>query len=1707
MKLQILYFLLFFSNFIFSQSYKKVYETTVSYQEGNNSGSYNFKLVLDVFFNEPLEKVAAELVNFQNCKPNTLDVTVDIFNAKNIKVSSKTFKNVIDFDVNASPNWNDFFPGLNEDQSKELFKNGFTIRNARISRINFAGCKNEPSNNYIKPGNSTITNNTSAPKKSIAQQHDDHVSKYNESVRLQREQEMKKQAEINKQRVIESSVNNTPQTYHQQQKTDHEKQIELFQQQYKQQQEQTKRIEAVVMQSSYNISQTISRMGNYQADIGFVRNSSSPEMALQNYKQELERIKRLQQQSFNQLNTRLTQISYQMQQSQSKEESTAKLISASVETLGYLAEQKKANDEKKRLEAEYRRKIDAFVSELIQKNSNGYHNSINYAIKEIDAKQESFFLNLSRYYLCNINYIKSNFSYNNTYWAEYSGCSYPINPNRSRGENNLTSDEYITVAKRKEDIYQNNKDQKFRTAALYYLNKGIEKNPKNPEAFFFRAQLHEEYIDKMIDINYAISLNPKNEIYKKEKERLQLIISSELFSAIQSRNIAYLEKAVANNLHHDIKDANGNTPLMAAIQYDSPNVFNVLLGSPKSKTELLKKNGQNYINLAAISNSVNMLQFFENEKISIHNIDSKTKESALYFAAINNAEKSIEYILRKEKNHKTTLETLVKNKKTAGVNNLVRVKLREILSRSDYASQENLKIAQELLNFAPQIYYDYYQNNSYFIAEVVKTNKHEYLNLFLKKGANPNIELKNNDRLLSEAIHYNAFDCIELLIHNGAETNYDVPNYGSVLNLAISKGYPKTSEYLLQFPMDINAQDKEKNTALNLAIDKQYYNIYTAIMNYPIPPDINKGNYRGIAPIHKAIFNNNNEILTELITKGADIEAIGGINRPLHWAAELGKFDAVVILVENKANVFAKNYQRKTAYTIARNNKHKDCAEYLKTVMRNENKYDIQLDFKEISCFNKSDGEIYLSIVGGTSPHSIEWKNITVESKDTLKNLSYGWYTVKVTDARNNIIEDSIFLENPKVLNIDFESKEESYFAMEDARIFAIVSGGKAPYQYQWLHGETKKNIYNLKPNTYSLTITDANLCSLQKAILITPSSTPKPVKTPLITKLFDVNNNKKNQKEKEIFADSLAKIHLSNADIYLENGDTNLFFIELQQAEAIDFNPSDIFLKYSEYYLSIKDFKNSDKFANKALKLEGYNYKIHQCLALIETHKKNYKKALNEYRIAFKIDSTGIDLHKNIADFYALRNNPNLQLYHYNYIIKNGLINNEIYLQKTGLLHFNLNNYPDAIENYTKYMELNNEDAYSLYLRGKAYMYNGENSLAENDIIQAKKDSLAIDYIQDLEKEATIWYEKGINKLKNNDTLLAIQTFDAATKFNPKYPQAWLKLGENKYYKQDYLMAVNDLDVANSLQDNYDTAFYFKALSYNKLNDYNNAIQNYTNCLNINPKYFNAWLNKATFHVNNNELLLAKQAFDQAINLQPKNASLYLQNAWVSYNLTLFQDAVNYGSKAQKFNKKNKENPFVIGKAHYALNNGKKAIKKYDEAIKLDKKYSEAYYEKAKALMLLNKPKDAFKICDKALKYSQHYADANLLKAQSAFAIRKYDIAIQQYILAYQINPALKNNTDIKNLGTAYLNLPKQGAKEAIEYFSQLENTNKNAEIYFLLAASYCKNKQQEEAITFIQKTVQLQEDYKKTIKKSAYFKNLKSDKTHKNTFKQLVK
>jgi gliding motility-associated-like protein len=142
-----------------------------------------------------------------------------------------------------------------------------------------------------------------------------------------------------------------------------------------------------------------------------------------------------------------------------------------------------------------------------------------------------------------------------------------------------------------------------------------------------------------------------------------------------------------------------------------------------------------------------------------------------------------------------------------------------------------------------------------------------------------------------------------------------------------------------------------------------------------------------------------------------------------------------------------------------------------------------------VKCNGFCDGSATLNISGGSAPYTINWPNgnITVTLfSSTMVGLCPGNYSVQITDATGCVTTTNFNIAQPNVLTLNSTKQDITCNGFCNGRISISPVGGTAPYSVVWSNGITGNVNNNLCPGIYSVTLTDANNCSVIQSFTIT---------------------------------------------------------------------------------------------------------------------------------------------------------------------------------------------------------------------------------------------------------------------------------------------------------------------------------------------------------------------------------------------------------------------------------------------------------------------------------------------------------------------------------------------------------------------------------------------------------------------------------------------
>ena len=136
----------------------------------------------------------------------------------------------------------------------------------------------------------------------------------------------------------------------------------------------------------------------------------------------------------------------------------------------------------------------------------------------------------------------------------------------------------------------------------------------------------------------------------------------------------------------------------------------------------------------------------------------------------------------------------------------------------------------------------------------------------------------------------------------------------------------------------------------------------------------------------------------------------------------------------------------------------------------------VNITTEDALCFGDH-GSAAVEVSGGIGPYEIIWGGGV-----TPNQLLAGTHTVTIRDASGQQKEEEITINQPEAFNVTITTENATSPDANDGKASATVSGGVEPYAYNWGEGVDPEA---LATGSYTLTVTDANGCSVTHAFII----------------------------------------------------------------------------------------------------------------------------------------------------------------------------------------------------------------------------------------------------------------------------------------------------------------------------------------------------------------------------------------------------------------------------------------------------------------------------------------------------------------------------------------------------------------------------------------------------------------------------------------------
>jgi gliding motility-associated-like protein len=141
----------------------------------------------------------------------------------------------------------------------------------------------------------------------------------------------------------------------------------------------------------------------------------------------------------------------------------------------------------------------------------------------------------------------------------------------------------------------------------------------------------------------------------------------------------------------------------------------------------------------------------------------------------------------------------------------------------------------------------------------------------------------------------------------------------------------------------------------------------------------------------------------------------------------------------------------------------------------------------DVTCFNGNNGNIDVTVSGGTSPYTYTWNNGA--TTEDISGLVAGNYNLSITDANGCISLLSFTVNQPSALTISSSITDVTCNGLMNGAINITISGGTSPYLFSWSNAATTEDINSLAAGSYSVTVTDANSCITNQSFTISQPS------------------------------------------------------------------------------------------------------------------------------------------------------------------------------------------------------------------------------------------------------------------------------------------------------------------------------------------------------------------------------------------------------------------------------------------------------------------------------------------------------------------------------------------------------------------------------------------------------------------------------------------
>ncbi len=140
-----------------------------------------------------------------------------------------------------------------------------------------------------------------------------------------------------------------------------------------------------------------------------------------------------------------------------------------------------------------------------------------------------------------------------------------------------------------------------------------------------------------------------------------------------------------------------------------------------------------------------------------------------------------------------------------------------------------------------------------------------------------------------------------------------------------------------------------------------------------------------------------------------------------------------------------------------------------------------------VSCSGGSDGLVDVTVGGGATPYTYLWSNGA--TTEDLFGVAAGNYSLTITDGSGLSAVEPVLISQPNPITSTLNCINPTSSGASDGTSSITASGGVGLLGYNWNNGDTVSTVSGLSAGLISVTVTDANGCSVVDSCAINDPS------------------------------------------------------------------------------------------------------------------------------------------------------------------------------------------------------------------------------------------------------------------------------------------------------------------------------------------------------------------------------------------------------------------------------------------------------------------------------------------------------------------------------------------------------------------------------------------------------------------------------------------